>query len=136
MWTKHPSVQATSKRDLFVCFKSFILPHSPIHPATLLGCHDPFVQSQSFDLVVVDEASQATEPSMWCALFKTKKFVLFGDTNQLPPLVRHPKAIAQGMGTCLVIYKRIGFLYIKCDLRRRICTSMLEYNYPLTLRGK
>ncbi|CAD7941179.1 unnamed protein product [Amoebophrya sp. A25] len=69
---------------------------------TLLGCHDALVQHLAFDLVVVDEASQATEPATWCALFKTRKFVLFGDTNQLQPLVKHPKAIQFGLQRSLM----------------------------------
>lgn len=56
----------------------------------------------NFDVVIVDEASQATEPATWCALFRCSKFVLFGDTNQLAPLVKHPKATKFGLGQSLM----------------------------------
>ena len=79
---------------------------------TLLGAHDNFVQTLDFDIAVVDEASQATEPSTWCALFRTKKFILFGDTNQLPPLVRHPKATQFGLGVPLM--ERLARAHPQC----------------------
>ncbi|CAD7956030.1 unnamed protein product [Amoebophrya sp. A120] len=89
---------------------------------TLLGCHDALVQHLDFDLVVVDEASQATEPATWCALFKTKKFVLFGDTNQLQPLVKHPKAKQFGLQVSLM--ERLAKLH-------PVCVAELTYQYRM-----
>jgi len=40
-----------------------------------------------FDVVVVDEASQATIPSILIPISKGKKFVLAGDHKQLPPTI-------------------------------------------------
>lgn len=87
---------------------------------TLLGCHDALVQALDFDVVVVDEASQATEPATWAALFKTRKFVLFGDTNQLQPLVRHPKAAANGMQVSLM--ERLALRWPEC-----VATLSVQY---------
>lgn len=91
---------------------------------TLLGCHDALVQHLQFDLVVVDEASQATEPATWCALFKTKKFVLFGDTNQLQPLVKHPKAVQFGLGVSLM--ERLAKAHPECVAELNVHYRMNE----------
>ncbi|MBU1622371.1 MAG: IGHMBP2 family helicase [Nanoarchaeota archaeon] len=47
----------------------------------------PEIRSMKFDLVVIDEATQATEPSIIIPLSLGKKVVLAGDHKQLPPTV-------------------------------------------------
>ena len=46
-------------------------------------------ESSPFDIVVLDEAAQTTEPALVCALAasKARQVILFGDTMQLPPTV-------------------------------------------------
>jgi predicted DNA helicase len=46
----------------------------------------------TFDVAVVDEATQATIPSVLIPLSKSKKFVLAGDHKQLPPTILSEKA--------------------------------------------
>ena len=45
------------------------------------------IQDTKFDLVVVDEASQTTIPSILIPLAKAPKFILAGDHKQLPPTI-------------------------------------------------
>lgn len=45
-----------------------------------------------FDVVVIDEASQALEAQCWVPLLSAKKVVLAGDHLQLPPTVKATKA--------------------------------------------
>lgn len=40
-----------------------------------------------FDYIIVDEAGRATLPELMIPLRKAKKFILFGDHKQLPPIV-------------------------------------------------
>ncbi len=40
-----------------------------------------------FDLVVIDEACQCTEPAVWQAMLRAERMVLAGDHCQLPPTV-------------------------------------------------
>lgn len=42
-----------------------------------------------FDVVIVDEATQLTEPMVHAAISRAKRFILVGDHRQLPPVVRH-----------------------------------------------
>eukprot|EP00397_Hematodinium_sp_SG-2012_P002090 GEMP01002096.1.p1 GENE.GEMP01002096.1~~GEMP01002096.1.p1 ORF type:complete len:1380 (-),score=300.30 GEMP01002096.1:741-4880(-) len=79
---------------------------------TACTCHsasDSFIQKQEFDVVVIDEASQCTEPVVWCPLMKAKRFVLIGDTHQLAPLVRHPHSVVHKMNVSLM--ERLSNLY-------------------------
>lgn len=45
-----------------------------------------------FDVVIVDEASQSTIPSVLIPLAKAKRFILAGDHKQLPPTIISKKA--------------------------------------------
>ncbi|HAH06705.1 MAG TPA: AAA family ATPase [Elusimicrobia bacterium] len=53
-----------------------------------------------FDLVALDEASQATEPLSWIALLLGKKAVFAGDPMQLPPTL-HSRTAAKELGVTL-----------------------------------
>eukprot|EP00889_Picochlorum_renovo_P004954 jgi/Picre1/31984/NNA_007332.t1 len=54
-----------------------------------------------FDVVVIDEAAQAIEPSCWSALIKGKRCVLGGDHLQLTPTILSDKASKQGLSVTL-----------------------------------
>ncbi|MBI3547615.1 MAG: AAA family ATPase [Elusimicrobia bacterium] len=58
-----------------------------------------------FDLAVLDEASQATEPLSWIPLLQTKKAVLAGDPLQLPPTLYSEKAADAGLA--LTLFERL-----------------------------
>ena len=54
-----------------------------------------------FDLVVLDEASQATEPLSWVPLVSARKAVFAGDSMQLPPTIYSKEAAQKGLATTL-----------------------------------
>ncbi|KAF1814823.1 P-loop containing nucleoside triphosphate hydrolase protein [Eremomyces bilateralis CBS 781.70] len=58
--------------------------------ATLHGAGGSLLRDvkERFDLVVIDEASQALEAQAWVALMSAKKVILAGDHLQLPPVVK------------------------------------------------
>ncbi|KAI0685178.1 AAA domain-containing protein [Cytidiella melzeri] len=43
--------------------------------------------NQKFDVVIIDEATQALEAVCWIPIFKAKKLILAGDPMQLPPTI-------------------------------------------------
>ncbi|KAI9432929.1 P-loop containing nucleoside triphosphate hydrolase protein [Lactarius indigo] len=45
------------------------------------------LRNQEFDVVIIDEATQALEAVCWVPIFKAKKLILAGDPKQLPPTV-------------------------------------------------
>jgi DNA replication ATP-dependent helicase Dna2 len=56
--------------------------------ATTASCGSRVMREQSFDVAVVDEAGQLTEPGTLAATTLAERFVLVGDHHQLPPVVR------------------------------------------------
>ena len=56
--------------------------------ATLHGAGGHQLKNQKFDVVIIDEASQALEAQCWISLLGADKVVLAGDHLQLPPTVK------------------------------------------------
>ncbi|KAF2087408.1 P-loop containing nucleoside triphosphate hydrolase protein [Saccharata proteae CBS 121410] len=56
--------------------------------ATLHGAGGFHLKNQEFDVVIIDEASQALEAQCWVPLLSAKKVVLAGDHLQLPPTIK------------------------------------------------
>ena len=56
--------------------------------ATLHGAGGYQLQNEQFDIVIIDEGSQALEAQCWIPLLPAKKLVLAGDHLQLPPTVK------------------------------------------------
>ena len=65
--------------------------------ATLTGCADDHLKGQSFDWVVIDEASQAMLPAALIAMQRGPRLILAGDPHQLPPVVKSDEARANGL---------------------------------------
>ncbi|KAF9973542.1 hypothetical protein BGZ73_003205 [Actinomortierella ambigua] len=55
--------------------------------STLNGCGAKTMWGEKFDVVVIDEATQAVEVECWMAITKADKVILAGDHLQLPPVI-------------------------------------------------
>jgi len=55
-----------------------------------------------FDLVVIDEACQSTEPGCWIPVLRADRLVLAGDHCQLPPTVLSKQAAKDGLEVSLL----------------------------------
>ena len=73
---------------------------APVVAATTATCGSRVLREQSFDVAVVDEASQLTEPGTLAAINRADRFVLVGDHEQLPPVVQAeaPGDLPEGPG--------------------------------------
>jgi DNA replication ATP-dependent helicase Dna2 len=76
------------------------LEEAAIVAATTASCSSRVMRTQSFDVAVVDEAGQLTEPGTLAATARADRFVLVGDHQQLPPVVAADDA-ADVLGTSL-----------------------------------
>jgi ATP-dependent RNA/DNA helicase IGHMBP2 len=74
--------------------------------ATLTGLESNALRGRTFDLAVVDEATQAVEPAVYLALLKANRAVLAGDHLQLPPTVL--SEAAQKGGLALSLFERLA----------------------------
>ncbi|MFM7539108.1 MAG: AAA domain-containing protein [Planctomycetota bacterium] len=79
-----------------------ILRDAQVVAATATGLDAGLLGGRCFDLVVLDEAAQATEPAAWSALIHADRAVLAGDPCQLPPTVVSDRAARAGLGVSLL----------------------------------
>jgi superfamily I DNA and/or RNA helicase len=86
-----------------------VLDRAPILCSTTTGLDSEVVGQRRFDLLVLDEACQTTEPGCWIPLQRAGRVVLAGDHCQLPPTVLSPEAQRQGFGVSLL--ERLVGLY-------------------------
>ncbi|KAA1474386.1 P-loop containing nucleoside triphosphate hydrolase protein [Dentipellis sp. KUC8613] len=64
-----------------------VLSESQVVLATCHSSGGRQLRNQKFDVVIIDEATQAMEAVCWIPIFKGKKLILAGDPKQLPPTV-------------------------------------------------
>ncbi|KAI8998635.1 P-loop containing nucleoside triphosphate hydrolase protein [Trametes punicea] len=64
-----------------------VLKESQVVLATCHSSGGRQLRNQSFDVVILDEATQALEAVCWVPIFKAQKLVLAGDPMQLPPTI-------------------------------------------------
>jgi len=67
------------------------------------------LKGRNFDLSVIDEATQSTEPSCLIPVLKGEKIVLAGDHKQLPPTILNKEANKKGLSISL--FERLISLY-------------------------
>ncbi len=79
-----------------------VIRQSQVIAATLVGANHHTIQHLHFDVVIIDEAGQANEPSCWIPIVKTKKVILAGDHKQLPPTIKSTQAEKNGLGKTLL----------------------------------
>ena len=65
-----------------------LVTESSVVLATLHGAGGHQLKNEKFDVVIIDEASQALEAQCWIPLLSADKVVLAGDHLQLPPTVK------------------------------------------------
>ncbi|KAI0305372.1 P-loop containing nucleoside triphosphate hydrolase protein [Multifurca ochricompacta] len=64
-----------------------VLQESQVVLATCHSSGGHQLRAQEFDVVIIDEATQALEAVCWVPILKAKKLILAGDPKQLPPTV-------------------------------------------------
>lgn len=80
-----------------------ILTSAQVVLTTNTGAADPLIRRlDTFDLVVIDEAGQAIEPSCWIPMLQGRRTILAGDECQLAPVILSRKASEGGLGISLL----------------------------------
>jgi hypothetical protein len=82
------------------------LQHSQVVGVTCLGIKHSLFARRTFDVCIIDEASQIPEPLALGPMRVARATILVGDHMQLPPLVISKSARLGGMGTSL--FKRLS----------------------------
>lgn len=63
---------------------------------TCYGAYHALLRRRSFDVCVVDESAQIMQPTVLRPLYSARKFILVGDPDQLPPVIRSKTATKLG----------------------------------------
>lgn len=105
--------------------------------ATCVGCGDPRLANLKFRTVLIDEATQATEPECMIPLvLGCKQAVLVGDHQQLPPVIMNKKAARAGLSQSL--FERLvvlGMAPIRLAVQYRMHPSMSEFPSNMFYEG-
>lgn len=109
-------------RDLEFEISRRIVASAHVVLGTHAGISKRFVKGD-FDLVVLDEASQASEPLSWVPLCMAKKAVFAGDANQLPPTI-YSKEASEG-GLAVTLFDRLK------DLLPATAQTLLRVQYRM-----
>ncbi|MCU0915685.1 MAG: AAA domain-containing protein [Planctomycetes bacterium] len=108
-----------------------ILDTADVLCATTTALDNDLLGTRRFDLGVIDEACQSTEPGCWVPLPWCRRVVLAGDHCQLPPTVVSPEAAAEGLGVSL--FERLVILQGPTVARRltvqyRMHQSIMDFS--------
>lgn len=79
--------------------QSLVLDRARVVCATAAGSDSGLLGDRGFDLVLLDEASQAVDPILLVPLVRARRAVLAGDHRQLPPTVIDPQAGRDGLAS-------------------------------------
>lgn len=78
-----------------------VLSKAQVICATCTSIEGGPIAGMKFDLALLDEATQATEPVSLIPFLRAEKVILAGDPFQLPPTVLSEKAAKEGLGVSL-----------------------------------
>lgn len=114
-----------------------ILHNADVVCATCVGCGDPRLATLKFRTVLIDEATQATEPECMIPLvLGCKQAVLVGDHQQLPPVIMNKKAARAGLSQSL--FERLvvlGMAPIRLEVQYRMHPVMSEFPSNMFYEG-
>lgn len=93
LWKEARKLEKTLGREIVQAAQVVLATHGGI---------GKLLHGERFDLAVLDEASQATEPLSWIPIVQADRVVLAGDPLQLPPTIYSKEAAAAGLRTTLM----------------------------------
>jgi DNA replication ATP-dependent helicase Dna2 len=108
--------------------------------ATCMGTNHALFNRRTFDVCIVDEASQITLPTILGPLLRARKFVLVGDHFQLPPLVQNRIALEGGLDEslfrmlCQREENKLAVVELGCQYR--MCEEIMSLSNQLIYSGR
>ncbi|RKP11444.1 hypothetical protein BJ684DRAFT_12914, partial [Piptocephalis cylindrospora] len=125
------SDEARFKAARRVCEQE-ILQHAEVILCTCVGAGDPRLSRLRFRTVLIDEATQATEPeSIIPLVLGSKQVVLVGDHQQLGPVVMNKQAARAGLSQSLferLVLLGVRPLRLQVQYRMHPCLSAFPSN--------
>jgi DNA replication ATP-dependent helicase Dna2 len=92
----------------------------------------PYLRTRAFEMAIIDEAGQLTEPLTLGLILRARRFVLIGDDHQLPPVVR-----TRGLGQSLFERLKAGTNSITLlDTQYRMHPQIMDVSNRLFYGGR
>lgn len=114
-----------------------ILSSADVILCTCVGAGDPRLHKLRFRTVLIDEATQATEPECLIPLvLGVKQTVMVGDHQQLGPVIMNKKAARAGL--CQSLFERLvllGVRPIRLQVQYRMHPCLSEFSSNLFYEG-
>jgi DNA replication ATP-dependent helicase Dna2 len=111
---------------------------TPIVATSCLGINHPIFNERTFDYCIVDEASQITLPVCVGPIRLARTFILVGDHNQLPPLVKNEEARTGGLDISL--FKHLSDMHpssvVYLEHQYRMCEDVMALSNNLIYAGR
>ncbi|HBQ11948.1 MAG TPA: hypothetical protein DEF51_12645, partial [Myxococcales bacterium] len=117
--------------------ETLLLARHPIVCATAAGADAALLRKTHFDHVVLDEATQATDPIALVALWRAARVTMAGDPRQLPPTVIDPDAERGGLGT--TFFERLsdeGSATTMLEVQHRMHEVLMRFPSEQLYEGK
>lgn len=112
--------------------------NTPVVATTCLGINHTVFQERSFDYCIVDEASQISLPICAGPIRMARTFVLVGDHNQLPPVVKNEQARTGGLDVSL--FKLLSDAHpasvVNLAHQYRMCEDIMTLSNTLIYNGQ
>lgn len=86
-----------------------------------------FIRDIQFDVAIIDEASQATIPSVLIPIAKAKRFILAGDHKQLPPTILSEEAKELSETLFEKLIKRFPHKAKMLEIQYRMSALLMEF---------
>lgn len=86
---------------------------------------------RKFDLGIIDEACQSTEPGSWPIVLRSEKLILAGDHCQLPPTILSQEAAKEGFAVSMMerLVMRLGDSITKqLQVQYRMHSQIMQYS--------
>ncbi|KAF3933453.1 hypothetical protein ABW19_dt0210270 [Dactylella cylindrospora] len=106
IWNDIRSLRKECKERERRCIRD-ILKSSQVVLSTLHGAGGSQIRTEHFDVVVIDEASQALEAQCWIPMLEVKKCILAGDHLQLPPTIKASRNSLEFQNLELSLFERV-----------------------------
>lgn len=100
----HQKINALKDRatELEIRINEALFSEARVIACTLVSSANRLLTGQKFGTLFIDEAAQALEPACWIPIRKADRVILAGDHCQLPPTVKSPQALREGLGNTLM----------------------------------
>lgn len=106
--------------------------------STLVSSTSEYIAKREFAVLIVDEAAQALAPATWIPILRSKKIILAGDPQQLPPTVKNLDAAKKGLNKSLLetVVERLPNAVSLLKEQYRMNEKIMEFSNRIFYQGQ